>query len=132
MIIRLTDTPIGLMRQCNYNAHETWKALIEKYEVSNDKQESRNESTNIWNSFRIKDTIQDSHIWLNEAYNLNLNFKKIKEKYEKDKGEMMSPVFDVLPDEYKPVRVSYNVNISKMACKDLKEEIICLCKAELG
>ena len=120
------------MRQCNYNAHETWKSLIDKYEVSDYKQDSRNESTNIWNCFRIKETIQDSHIWINEAYNLNLKFKRIKEKYEKDEGEMMSHVFDVLPDEYKPVIVSYNVNISKMACKDIKKESICLCKASLS
>ena len=31
--------------------------------------------------------------------NLNLNFKKIKEKYEKDEDELKSHVFYVLPDE---------------------------------
>ena len=35
--ISLTDIPFGLVRQCDENAHEAWKALIDKYEVSYEK-----------------------------------------------------------------------------------------------
>ena len=44
---------------------------------------------------------------------------------------MKAQVFDVLPEEYKPVRVSCNVKIPKMACKYLKKEIRWFWKTEL-
>ena len=40
IIISLTDIPFGLIKQCDENAHDERKALIEKYEVSDEKQES--------------------------------------------------------------------------------------------
>ena len=82
-----------------------------------------NEVTNRWNNFRIKDTIQDHDIWFDEIFYFNLKFKKIKIRYEKDEDEdvLKSRVFDVLPEEYKPVRVYSNFNISKMEFKDLKK-----------
>ena len=43
LIISLTDIPFGLVRQCDDNAHGEWKALMEKYEVSYEKQKSLNE-----------------------------------------------------------------------------------------
>ena len=45
---------------------------------------------------------------------------------------MKTHVFDILPEEYKPVRVYCNVNISKMAFKYLKKEKCCLWKTELN
>ena len=42
LIISLTDIPFGLVRQCDKNAHEYWKALIDKYEVSDEKQDILN------------------------------------------------------------------------------------------
>ena len=83
-IIGLIDIPFGLVRQCDENSHEYCNDLIEKYEVSDEKQESLNGVTNRWNNCRIKDTSQDQYIWFNELYNLNLKFKKIKAKYKKD------------------------------------------------
>ena len=41
-ITGLTDIPFGLFRQCDENTYYTQKALIEKYEVSDEKQESLN------------------------------------------------------------------------------------------
>ena len=46
LIILLTYITFGLVRQCCENAHNAWKSLIEKYEVSDEKQESLNEVTN--------------------------------------------------------------------------------------
>ena len=40
IIISLTDIPFGLIKQCDENAHDERKALIEKYGVSDEKQES--------------------------------------------------------------------------------------------
>ena len=46
-IINLTEIPSGLVRKCDENSHESWKALIDKYEVSDEKQESLNEVKNM-------------------------------------------------------------------------------------
>ena len=82
------------------------KSLIYKYEVSYERQDSLNEVTNRWNNYNIKDTSMDPDIWFNELYNLNLKFKRIKAEYEKHEDEIKANVFDVLPEEYNPVRVS--------------------------
>ena len=84
IIISLTDIPSGVVRQCDDHSNESWKDLIRKCKVSDDKQESLNEVTNRWNKFSIDDTSQDPDIWFNELYNLNLKFMNIKAKYEKD------------------------------------------------
>ena len=97
--------------------------IMDKYEVSEEKKRVLNEITNRWNTCRIKYTSQDFDIWFNELYNLNLKLKKIKEKYEKDEDDMKAHIFDVLPEEYKPVRVSFNVDISNMTYTDLNKEI---------
>ena len=121
LIIRQTDIPFEMARHCNKNVNESWKELIEKYEVTDKKQEGINEVKNRWTTCSIKDTIQHTYIWSNGLYNLNLNTKKTKEKYEKYEYEMEEHVFDILPEEYKPVRVSWNVKILNMEYKDLKK-----------
>ena len=47
LIISFTDTYYGLVRQCDDNSHESWKNLIEIYQVSDEKQESLNLVKNI-------------------------------------------------------------------------------------
>ena len=42
VIIRFIDIPFGLVRQCDENSHGAWKALIGKYELSDEKQERLN------------------------------------------------------------------------------------------
>ena len=94
-MISLTEIPFGLIRQCDENAHRSWKALIDRYEVSDKKQEILNQVTNRWKNFRIQDTSQDPDIWFNDIFNVNLKFKKIKSKYDKDKDDLKPHVFDV-------------------------------------
>ena len=84
LIIVRIDISFVLVRQCDEDAHEAWKALIEKYEVSDEKQEILNEVTTRWNNFWIKVTSQDPDIWFDELLNLNLKFNNIKAKYEND------------------------------------------------
>ena len=38
LIIRLAGIPFGLIRKCDENAYESWKSLIDKCEVSDEKQ----------------------------------------------------------------------------------------------
>ena len=92
----MTDILLGLVRQCDENANDAWKALIDKYEVSDEKQESLNEVTNGWKNCKIKGTSLDPYIWFNDLYNFNLKFKKIKAKYENDEDELKAHVVDVL------------------------------------
>ena len=81
--ISLTDITFSMVGQCDEDAHGACKALIYKYEVSNDKQETLNGVPNMWNNCKIKYTSLYEDIWFNELYNLNLKFKNIKAKYEK-------------------------------------------------
>ena len=74
-----------------------------------------NEFTNRWNTCRIKDTRKYPDIWFNKLNNLKFKFNRIKEEYEKYEDTMKAYAFEVLPEEFKPVRVSRNVKISKMA-----------------
>ena len=83
-----------------------------------------NEVKNRWNTFRIKETSQGTDIWFNELYNLNLKLKKTKEKYEKYEDEMKEHVFDVLSEEYKPVRLSCNVKISNMHTRTSRKKSV--------
>ena len=97
LIISSTEINFGLVRQCDENTHDAWKALIEKYEVSDEKQKSLNGVTNRWNNCKVKYTSLDPDIWFNELYNLNLNFKNINAKYENDEDKLKAHIFDVLP-----------------------------------
>ena len=99
LFVGLAYIPCGLFRQCDENAYDVWKDLIDKYKVPYEKHESWNDVTNRWNNFNIKYNSLDPYIWFNELYNLNLNCKKIKAKYEKYKDELRAHVFDVLPEE---------------------------------
>ena len=98
LIISLTEIPFGLVRQCDENAHDAWKALMDRYKVSYEKQEILNEVTNRRNNCKIKETSLDPSIWFHALYNLNLKFKKIKSKYEKNEDEPKTNVFDLLPE----------------------------------
>ena len=70
---------------------------MDKFEVSDEKQECSNRVKKRWNNCRIKDTSQDPYILFNELFHLNLKFKKNKAKYEKDDNGMIAYLFDVLP-----------------------------------
>ena len=58
LIISLTDILFRLVIQCDENVHDSRKDLIDKYEVSDGKQETLNEVKNRCNNCRIKCTIQ--------------------------------------------------------------------------
>ena len=95
----MTEIPFGISRQRDNNAYDARKALIYKYEVSYEMQETLNEGTSRWNNFKIKDTSLETDIWLNELYSLNLKSKKIKVKFEKDEYKLEAHVLYILPEE---------------------------------
>ena len=81
--------------------------------------------------FRIKDKSQDPITWLNELHNINLNLNNIMGRYDRDEDEIKGHMFDILPEEYKPVHIYCSVNTNKMAYRDLKKKNW-LWKTELG
>ena len=89
--------------------------------MSNEKQEILNEVTNRRNNYSIRDKSQYPDIWFNEWFNFNLRLNKIKAKYEKYGDYIKAQVFDFPIEFYKPVRVSWNVNISKIEYMDPKK-----------
>ena len=78
LIIIFTYISSALVIQCYENSHDAWKSFIDKYEVTDERQEMFNELTKRWNNCNIKDNCFYSYIWFNELYNLNLKSKKIK------------------------------------------------------
>ena len=45
LVLSLSGTPFDLILEANENAHEAWKLLLNKYEVSDEKQESLTDVT---------------------------------------------------------------------------------------
>ena len=66
-------------------------------------------------------TSQDPDISFNERFNSNVKLNKIKAKNKKYGEYMKAHAFDLLTEYYKSVRVSCNINISKMAYKHPKK-----------
>ena len=83
-----------MARQWNENVNEACKALVEKYDVSDDKQESLNEVTDIWNNSSIRYTSKYPDIWSNEWFNFNLKLNKIRVKYDNYGDYIKAQVFD--------------------------------------
>ena len=72
----------------------------------------------MWIKCSINDTSQDTDIWFNELYNLNLKFNNIKAKYEKYEDKLKSHVFmsylnNTIHSEYPETSTSqiWNLNI---------------------
>ena len=61
----------------------------------------------------------------------NPEVQKNQEKYDKYEDEIKAHVFRVLPEEYKPVRVYFNVNISNIEYKYFDKEIHWFWKIDL-
>ena len=59
---KLDMRTFGLVRQYDENAHDARKSLIDKYGVSDKRQESLNQMTTRWYNCNIKDTILDPDI----------------------------------------------------------------------
>ena len=72
LIVGLTDIPFGSVGGgVIENAHDAWKDLIDKYEVSDEKRESLNEVRNWWNNCKIEDTgLVDPDIWFQTRYTI--------------------------------------------------------------
>ena len=87
-----------MARQCNDNSHETCKAIVDKYDVSDDKQESLNYVTNRWNKCSIRVTSQYPDISFYEQFNSNVKLNKIKARNKKYGEYMKAHAFDLLTE----------------------------------
>ena len=88
------------------NAHLAWKILLNKFEVSEQKQESLTDVTMEWAACKLLSTKMDPDNWFSELYHINQKFRKIKPEYEKDEDSIKAHVISNLPEEYKAVCTS--------------------------
>ena len=111
LVLSLSGTPFDLILEANENAHEAWKLLLNKYAVSDEKQESLTDVTKEWNSAKLASVRVDPDDWFSTLFRINKKFGKIKTQYEKDDDAMKAHVLVNLPDEYKPVRTLSLIHI---------------------
>ena len=131
LVLSLTGTPFDLIMEADEKAHKAWEILINKYEVSDAKQESLTDVTKEWNSAKLEGVQVDPDDWFSTLYRINKKFGKIKPEYEKDDDAMKAHVVVNLPDEYKAVRTNLSMN-SEYTYSDYKKHIRHFWYTELG
>ena len=131
LVLSLSGTPFDLILEADENAHKAWKLLLNKYEVSDEKQESLTDVTKEWNSAKLESVRVDPDDWFSTLFRINKKFGKIKKEYEKDEDTMKAHVLVDLPDEYKPVRTNLCMN-SAYSYADYKKHIRHFWYTELG
>ena len=68
LVLSLSGTPFDLILEANENAHEAWKLLLNKYEVSDEKQESLTDVTKEWNSAKLESVRIDPDDWFSKLF----------------------------------------------------------------
>ena len=103
LVLSLTGTAFSVIQEADSNAHEAWKLLLDKYDVSSQKQNSLTDVTEEWNNSRLGSVKVDPDDWFPYLYQVNAKFKKIKAKYGKDDDQIKAHVLVNLPEEYEVI-----------------------------
>ena len=122
LVLSLTGSPFNLIQEANEVAHLAWKILLNKYEVSDEKQESLTDVTEEWNSSSLRSTKIDPDDWFSVLFLINSRFEKIKKEYKKDDDSMKAHVLVNIPAEFEMVKTSLYMN-SKYTYADYKKHI---------
>ena len=83
LVMSLTGPLFDLIQEADENAHKTWKILLKKYKVSNERSESLKDVTIEWHGCKLEGTCNDPDKWFSELYRINQKFKKINVLDEK-------------------------------------------------
>ena len=110
LVLSLSGTAFSVIQEADGDAHEAWKLLLDKYDVSSVKQISLTDVTEEWNNSRLRSTRVDPDDWFTYLYRVNLNFKKIKEEYGKDDEQIKAHVLVNLPEEYEAIQTNLCMN----------------------
>ena len=77
-----------LIMEADGDARVAWNILLNKFEVSEQKQESLTDVMMEWAACRLINTKIDPDNWFSQLYYINQKFKKIKPEYEKDQDSI--------------------------------------------
>ena len=110
LVLSLTGAPFNLILEAKEDAHKAWKILLNKYEVSNEKQESLTDVTIEWGACTLDGIRTDPDMWFSELFRINEKFEKIKVEYKKDEDSIKAHVIACLPEEYKLVKTNLYMN----------------------
>ena len=110
LVLSLTGAPFNLIMEAKEDAHKAWKILLNKYEVSNEKQESLTDVTIERGACTLDGTRTDPDLWFSELFRINSKFDRIKKEYKKDEDSIKAHVITWLPDEYKTICANFYMN----------------------
>ena len=110
LVLSLSGTAFSVIQEADGDAHEAWKLLLDKYDVSSEKQISLTDVTEEWNNSRLRSTKVDPDDWFTYLYRVNVRFKKIKTEYGKDDDQVKAHVLVNLPEEYKAIQTNLRMN----------------------
>ena len=131
LVLSLIGVQFDMILEAEENAHTTWKILLNKYEVSDEKSESLTDVTMEWNQCKLDSTETDPDIWFSQLFWINQKFKKINTLYEKDSECMKAHVLANLLEEYKHVRMNLYMN-TDFTYKEYRKHIRHFWYTELG
>ena len=78
LVLSLSGTPFDLIQEADENAYEAWRLLLNKYEVSGEKQETLTDVTEEWNNAKLDSVQTDPDDWFSLLFRINAKFGKIK------------------------------------------------------
>ena len=110
LVLSLSGTAFSVIQEADGDAHEAWKLLLDKYDVSSEKQISLTDVTEGWNNSRLRSTKVDPDDWFTYLYRVNARFRKIKTEYGKDDDQVKAHVLVNLPEEYKAIQTNLRMN----------------------
>ena len=110
VVLSLTGAPFNLILESNGDAYKAWNMLLNKYKVSDEKQESIKDVTIEWVECTINGTRTDPDMWFSELFRINSKFEKIKKDSKKDEDSIKVHVIAYLPEEYTTVRTNLYMN----------------------
>ena len=110
LVLILSGSPFDLIQEVDEKASVAWELLLNKYEVSKEKQESLTDVTEEWNNTRLESMQTDPDDWFSLLFRINAKFGKIKSLYKKDEDMMKAHVLVNLPKEYAGVKTNLHMN----------------------
>jgi len=73
-----------LIQEADETSYKAWKLILNKYEISGEKQEILTDVTEEWNYTKLDSAQPDPDDWFSLLFRINVKFGKIKNFYTKD------------------------------------------------
>ena len=79
LVLSLSGTAFSVIQEADGDAHGAWNLLLDKYDVSSEKQISLTDVTEEWNNSRLHSTKVDPYDWFTYIYRVNVRFRKVSD-----------------------------------------------------